>query len=457
MVMHMDPKYYMPDSIVKRPARTMIQWVRVKQHVPTRFGPSDVTALAARYRMLPETDPVPTATQEYGKKDARITIDGTPEDFSAFPVVTIPFGKPIEVTAGLINIDVSDKTTTRTLVVKAPAKITLVSRTKVEVHKGLVGADFPVELVTPGGTVKPTGTVVQVHVDDMGNTKIDTLHGTVEVTSTDGTVKTLNIGESLELAANGAMSAVSTCDPQQLMDQLIPAVESPFTDQPAGISLDWTGIRDKIRTLPWWAVLAAGILFFVLLGTMLFLLRRLLAALIAGPLMTIGLVAVGRLLINNPVVENMTFGEFLLSPWTAWQTGHEWLPAAAWAIGGLVAGMIIGGFIRGFLTGCIMPVIPWLIYHYDLAVPASWDWDGISDSLLQLVKASPGDLVTLLAVTGFCALVGGMLLPRKKRAPLQAGGSRPSRRRMINRDNDGDWYDHHHHDDNDFDGDDGDD
>ena len=271
----------------------------------------------------------------------------------------------------------------------------------------------------------------------------------------DGTVRTLNVGESIQMAADGTLSAISTCDPAALLADLLPNVElPPIPEKRTGISMDWTGLKDRIKGLPWWAMLLAGILVFVLFGTLLFLFRRLLAALIAGPLMAIALVAVGRLLLTNPAVEHMAFSELLMSPWTAWQTGNEWLPGAAWMIGGLVAGMIVGGAIRSLFTGLLVPMMPWAVYHPDLAMPVSWNLDGILDSLLRLATVSPGNLLALVGATTITAILGGLLLPRKKPAPIPAGSARPPRRRIINRDNDGDWVDHHH-DDGGFDGDDG--
>ncbi len=454
MLLYVDRKTGWAGTLVNRPARTMYQWVQTKKRVPSGIGTSDVTALANRYRMIPGASPEPTATPQFRTRDARMKIDGKTEDFRSFPVVPVPMGKVVEITGGTVSIDVSGPTTTRTLTIRAPARIKLISRTRVEVQKGLIGADFPVDIVTPGGTVKPTGTVVQVKVDDTGTATIDTLDGTVEIRSADGTTTTLKVGESVQLAADGVLSAVSECNPQALLANLLPDVELPPIPEPkAGfdLSLSLDKVRERTRSMPWWALVAAVLVAFILIGTLLWFMRRFLTALIAGPVLAIGLVAIAHAVLTNGLSEQMSFTEMLFSPYTAWLSAGEWVPAAAWLVAGLAGGMIVGGAFRGLLVGVLLPVMPWLLLVHPVSIN-DMTAGHVLEPLLNAVRAAAGDLALVWTAAILGAFVGGLVLPRSKRR-RQPTVQQQGLRREMKRRNDpdpGPGYD-------DFDDDDGDD
>ncbi len=454
MLLHVDRKTGWGGKLVNRPARTMYQWVQTKKRVPSGIGTSDVNALANRYRMIPGESPEPTAAAQFRTRDARMRIDGKTEDFQSFPVIPVPLGKVVEITGGTVSIDVSGPTTTRTLTIRAPARIKLISRTRVEVRKGLIGADFPVDIVTPGGTVKPTGTVVQVNVDDTGTATIDTLDGTVEVRSVDGTVKTLKLGESIQLLSDGVLSDISTCNPQKLLSQLLPDVElPPIPDPKAGLDLSATleKVRERTRTMPWWALLAAVLVAFILIGTLLWFMRRFLTALIAGPVLAIGLVAIAHAILTNGLSEQMTFTEMLFSPLTAWQTAGEWVPAAAWLLAGLAAGMIVGGMFRGLLTGLVLPALPWLLLARPLSL-SDMAAGHVLEPLHNALAAATGDLILVWTATILGAFVGGLILPRSKQRKQAHVQQQALRREMKRRKVQDHGFDDHDIDDDDNDG-----
>ena len=277
MLLYMDRPQGWLGSLVNRPARTIYQWVETKQRLPGAFGLADVMAAAVRYRLIPGAPPAPTAAAAYGENAVRIKLDGEETDFSKFPVVAVPFDTRIEVTQEILSIDLSGMDIRRTLTVKAPAELVLKSRTEVEVLRGLVGADFPVTLITPGGKVMPIGTVVQINVTEDGNTTVDTLEGRVQVTSNTGAVKELEAGQSIGMSASGALSAISTCKPTALLAELLPKVELPpipegeLTSSGAAVA---EKTQQSISRVPWWVLFGAVVLLLLVAGTLIWLLRR---------------------------------------------------------------------------------------------------------------------------------------------------------------------------------------
>ncbi len=448
MLLHLDRQSGWAGTLTNRPARTISQWVQTKQSLPRGLGSADVSALAGRYRLFEGAEPEPTATPEFGKKESRIIIYGHKEDFSAFPVVTIPFNQIIQVTAGLINIDLSDATVTRTLVVKAPARIKLYSRTRIKVYMGMVGADFPIEIETPGGIIKPTGTVVQVHVDDQEQTDVSTLHGSVQVTSNTGRITSLGAGQSIQMTADGAFSAVNAFNPEARLSAFLPDLElPPLPRQGSGSSpglilnqiqerikdFPWTNpdrVRERIKNLPRWALPAAALLAAILGAISLWLIRRLLIALVVGPVMTIIVAGIGWAIITGNALDITAFFRFLLSPLSAWQNAGQGLPAVAWLAGGLAGGMIVGRRIQSLVAGLLIPIIPWLLIQQPLKISDIGSGQEVQ-ILKKAVMAAPKDLMVVLAATALGAFLGGLILPRRKKA-------KRSRRRSSR----------HHYDDN---------
>jgi len=276
MLLYMDRPQGWLGSLVNRPARTIYQWVETKQLLPGAFGPTDVMAAAVRYRLIPGAPPAPTACAAYGENAVRIRLDGEEVDFSRFPVVAVAFDSQIEVTQGILSIDLSGMDIRRTLTVKAPAELVLKSRTEVDVLVGLIGTDFPVTVVTPGGKVTPIGTVVQINVEENGSTSVDTLEGSVQVTSNTGDVMVLEAGQSIGMSSSGILTAISTCKPAELLAELLPNVELPpipETEPEPGTAVAEGG-QQQGSAFPWWALFGLVLFILLVVVTLMWWLRR---------------------------------------------------------------------------------------------------------------------------------------------------------------------------------------
>lgn len=443
MLLYMDRPQGWLGGLVNRPARTIYQWVETRQRMPGAFGPADPIALATRYRLIPGAPPAPTATIAYGEKTGRLQLDRKEVDFRRFPVVPVPFGSKLKVTAGTISIDLSDMDTRRTITVKAPAEIVLESRTEVTVLRGLVGADFPVTLTTPGGKVTPMGTVVQVRVNENGATDVDTLEGNVRVMSSGGAVRMLKAGQSISMDAAGALTAVSTCKPVEILTELLPKVTLPPipAKRVAGTGTigNW---QQRLSSFPWWALVGAVLLIFLAIATLMWLVRRLLAALIIAPLVAAGALVIGRLILKPVGSGVFSFGSLFVSPWSAWKMNADWLPAAAWLLGGLIAGFIMRGWFRGLVAGFLVTLIPWIVFHFPSGAAMPVNWQAALTLWQHMVQNARFDLLALMVTAGLGGLIGGLLIPaRRRRIPPPR---RPHARRPYN-DHDGDWYTGHVH------------
>ncbi|NOZ13038.1 MAG: hypothetical protein GXO69_05245 [Acidobacteria bacterium] len=463
MLLYMDRPQGWLGSLVNRPARTIYQWIESKNRMPGTFGPADPVALAARYRLIPGMAPAPTAAMGYGEKTAALKINGKAVDFGQFPVVPVPFGSRLNVTEGMISIDLSDMDNRRTVVLKAPAEIMLKSRTEITVFRGLAGIDFPAVLAVPGGKVTPLGTVVQVIVNRNGVTEISTLEGKVQVVPNAGSVKQLKTGELLTLDKNGILTVISHCNPEKKLRNLLPEtalLPVPVQKNRSGIS-PVENLRHRLSSFPWWALVGIFSLVFLILTTIAWLLRRLLAALIISPFAAAGVLAMGQLILKPAGNENLSFGSLFVSPWTAWNTSGDWLPAAAWLLGGLIAGFIVRGYFRGLIAGLLVPLLPWILFSFpaNAEIPATIQTAlSLGEQMLRQVQLN---FPILLAVTGLGGGIGGLLLPKKKQMNSKTHSSRHVRRDYNDPDDARDnGYGHSVDDNNFFDqetGDDGDD
>ncbi len=414
MLLYMDRPQGWLGGLVNRPARTIYQWIETRQRMPGAFGPAKPMALATRYRLIPGAPPAPTATIAYGEKTGGLQVDRKEVDFSRFPVVPVPFGSRLKITAGTISIDLSDMDTRRTITLKAPAEIVLESRTEITVLKGLVGADFPVTLATPGGKVTPMGTVVQVHVSENGTTEVNTLEGSVRVISNDGSVRLLKAGQSISMDAAGILTTVSACNPMEILTELLPKVTLPPIPAKrvaeTGTIGNW---QQQLASFPWWALIGAVLFIFLAVATLMWLLRRLLAALIIAPLVAAGVLVIGRLILTPVESENFSFAILFVSPWSAWNINADWLPAMAWLMGGLIAGFILRGWFRGLVAGFLVTWIPWILFHLPAGAAMPGNWQAALTLGQQIVQNMQVDLLALMATSGLGGFISGLLIPVK--------------------------------------------
>jgi hypothetical protein len=428
MLLYMDRPQGWLGGLVNRPARTIYQWVETRQRLPGAFGPADPIALATRYRLIPGAPPAPTATIAYGEKTGRLLLDRKEVDFGRFPVVPVPMGSRLKVTTGTISVDLSDMDTRRTITLKAPVEIVLESRTEIKVLRGLVGADFPVTLTTPGGKVTPLGTVVQVTVNEQGGTEVKTLEGNVRVMSSSGAAKMLKAGQSISMDAAGALGAAGTCNPVETLTELLPKVElPPIPAKRAGGTGTFANWQKRLSSFPWWALVGAVLLIFLVFVALVWLVRRLLAALIIAPLVAAGLLVIGRLILKPTGAKAFSFGTLFVSPWSAWNINADWLPVVAWLVGGLIAGFILRGWFRGFMAGLLVPLVPWILFHLPSGTPMPGDWQTVLALGEQMVKNAGFDLLALMLASGMGGFIGGLLMPAKRlRIP-------PAGRRQVRR------------------------
>ncbi len=439
MLLYMDRPHGWLGGLVNRPARTIYQWVETKRRLPGAFGPADPMTVATRYRLIPGAPPAPTATLAYGEKAGRLQIDRKEVDFKRFPVAAVPFGSKLTVPSGTISLDLSDMDTRRTITLRAPAEVVLESRTELKVLRGLVGADFPVTLNTPGGNVTPMGTVVQVYVDKNGSTKVDTLEGNVRVLSSSGAVKMLKAGQSITMGQSGTLTAISSCQPVEILSKLLPKVTLPPipAKKPAetGLSRNW---QQRLSSFPWWALLGGVLLIFIAIATLMWLVRRLLAAVLIAPLVAAGVLVIGQLIMKPTGNTSFSFGTLFVSPWSAWNINADWLPVAAWLVGSLIAGFIMRGWFRGFMAGLLLPLIPWILFHLPSGTAMPVDWQTVLALGQQMLRNAGVDLLALLATAGLGGFIGGLLIPVKRRGTHPVPGPHPRRRPSYN-DYDGDW------------------
>jgi hypothetical protein len=225
MLLYMD----VADSWVRRPARTMQQWVQTKQTRDAR-----VTALASRYQLLANPAPVLMPTSSNLSPSARIG-DKT-VDFSDFPVEEVPLGVEIEVQSGTMNLDMSTNTQRRNLYLGQGTVIILHSDGLVEVKKGLVGADFSVQIKTPTAQIMPAGTMFVVEVGESGETRVQTWQGQVRVEGNAGGSQTLNAGQQVAVSSGGALGEVGAFDVEAARQELLPAPDMPFDLLALGVS-----------------------------------------------------------------------------------------------------------------------------------------------------------------------------------------------------------------------------
>ncbi len=159
-----------------------------------------------------------------------------------------------------------------------------------------------------------------------------------------------------------------------------------------------------------WMLVAGFLALLALFATRLAFAQRLLGALLVAPLIAGTLVALGNVALGDAPGE-LALPEVLLSPWTLWESGQVWLPAAAWAAGGLVGGLIVAAPVRALLAGVLIPLGPWILIQkpWFESIPASAQ--GFQDTFERLACGAPHDLQALLGACLVGALFGGLILP----------------------------------------------
>lgn len=416
MLLYMDTKTFTTGSLTNRPARTISQWAYTKSQLPGAIGHSDAISLATRYKVN-HLEPEPTASPVFKQKEVEFYIDENKVDFGSYQVSPALYDNRLKLTKGMVGIDLSDFNTRRTLIMKAPCEIKIMSRTQIIVYKGLVSIDFQTELLTPGGKVKPIGTVIQVLVKDNGNTLINVLKGKAQIETTAGDLKEIDLAQSVELNANGTLGTITTCQPEKLFAQILPDVQLPKivqSDKISGNTLNINELKKQISKFPWWALLIALMLSIGLLITLIYLLRFVIIALLIAPIFSSLLLFCGRLLLRSNNIEQMDFLTHLFSPFTVFQTNMDWLPAISWLLGAFFAGLLLNGGIKGFLSGLLFPIIPLFFYNLHSGFQIQENFHSFFNFLFQSSKITPKDIFTLVFIAAMGGFIGGLLSPRKK-------------------------------------------
>jgi len=438
MLLYMDTKTYLKGNLANRPARTISQWAYSKLAVPGAYDHSDVISLASRYR-INHLEPVPTASPAYKEKEVRFYVDGKKIDFGRYQVSPALYNHRLKLTKGLVGIDLSDFKTRRTLIMKAPCEIRLLSRTVIEVFSGLVSVDFPADLISPGGKIRPKGTVTQVMVDENGSTVVNVLDGQAEITVKSGSTLELVAGQSTRFSADGEIGIIVDCNPAELFASVLPDLDHPEIETPP-LGATQTGLVDnldeQLSVFPWWAFVLAGILALGLLFLLLYVFRFVIAAVLLAPAIASALLLFGQWQFKQFHIEGMDFFLHLMSPWTAFQLNSDWIPAVSWLLASVLAGLCIKGGFKGLLSGFLFPLIPWVISVFPKDLDIAMNLDSLENLVTQVTNASTDNLSALICLCGIGGLIGGLLSPRK------ATATRKKSRRAAPRPRNPPVYDH---------------
>lgn len=177
---------------------------------------------------------------------------------------------------------------------------------------------------------------------------------------------------------------------------------------------------------PYWLFLLGGLLLLGAVGARVRPLRNLFLAALVAPLIALTIVALGQVALTGSDVQAREYFPFSISPWTAWQMGEQWLPGAAWLAAGVVGGLIAAGPLVGMIAGVLIPLLPWVLIKGPRFEDLPLDPSTIGQVARDLTAGAPEDLLTLTALCVFGGLIGGLLMPRRRRG--RTGQTDPQRR-----------------------------
>jgi len=410
MLLYMDTKTYLKGNLANRPARTIYQWVYSKLTIPGAMGHRDILSLAGRYKVN-KLDPVPTASPVYKQKEVVFYVDGKKVDFGRYQVTSALYSNRLKLVEGMVAIDLSDGTTRRTCILNAPCEIRLKSHTEIEVFAGIISVDFPATIHTPGGTVKPKGTVVQVEVDPQATTTIRVLEGKAEIKSISDQSTILEESNAIDLSPDGRIGTPQPIQVDQWLEPITPNIVMPTIEQkhlPA--QPNWL---EPLSRIPGWAKIVLGFWTFLILTTAAFLFRYVIAAILFCPIIALSISLLGRSFLATSAINETDWLTYFISPWRMVADYGDWIPVAAWLLGAIFAGLWIRDGLCGWISGIFYPVLPWLIVVLRVHNIDASNFSGWHTEFSSFSSALP-NLGLLIALCMLGSLLGAFFGPRKR-------------------------------------------
>jgi hypothetical protein len=211
---------YKRESWVMRwvPARNILEWVQMKKKYGGLSSAGDIDSLVAKYGINACTLGLLLYPADY-KKKAIVEIDDREVVLEKERLVQAVFpGQSVRARRGMVVLlfppDVSENRS-RSVLLPEGAALKVLSTESVEGRAGRLIIDGKITVVTPAGSIKPSGTSFVVEITDRGGVEVKVLEGSIEIRKGKET-RTFSKGQHIKSDLQGKVKLAGTVNPREI-------------------------------------------------------------------------------------------------------------------------------------------------------------------------------------------------------------------------------------------------